>query len=103
MFFNKARFFALIAISLVMGCTSALYQPKPEHFTSATAFQEISAGRKAYVTKCSGCHHLYLPAQYSESAWKHNLDEMQDRSKINDQEKALIMKYVLFAMKPVAP
>lgn len=97
------RTIILISAILVAGCSSALYKPLPENYASAEEYKAMADGRKAYVTKCSGCHLLYLPHQYDEKKWRHNMDEMQERSNVSDKEKELILKYILSAPIAVKP
>jgi hypothetical protein len=42
---------------------------------------------------------LHLPNQYTEKVWSLNLNEMQARAKITDQEKQLIYQYLVNAPK----
>nr|HMT28793.1 hypothetical protein [Bacteroidia bacterium] len=55
-------------------------------------------GRKLYVNKCGSCHSLHLPHQYSADVWIKNIDEMQERAKINETEKKLIADYLVFGI-----
>lgn len=84
----------IISALIVYGCSPALYKPLPEQFASVTSYNQIMKGRQLYVNSCGSCHSLYLPHQYTESLWVTNLDEMQERSKINDEEKALILEFL---------
>jgi hypothetical protein len=43
---------------------------------------------------------LYLPHQYTPEVWAHNLDEMQERSKMSDAEKKLVYDYIVSAPAP---
>ena len=58
-----------------------------------TTIQE--SGRKLYSVKCSGCHNLFDPGNYTKSEWKLLVKNMQVRSKITDYEKDIILHYVL--------
>ncbi len=77
-----------------IGCASALYTPAPEHATATATYDELVEGRRIYVSKCGSCHRLYTPTQYDHHTWKENIDEMQERSEINEQQKELIYKYL---------
>ena len=79
---------------IVASCAPALYQPMPEQASGNSSYEDLVKGRSLYVASCGSCHSLYLPEQYNESIWQHNLNEMQERSKISDQEKALILAYL---------
>lgn len=93
---RKLVYISILAI-LFAGCASALYQPLPEHASASVSFEQLQAGRSAYVNKCGSCHSLYLPHQYSPEVWAHNLDEMQERSKMSDEEKKLVYDYIVSA------
>ncbi len=95
--FSKHWHYLITCVSLALiiyGCTPALYKPLPEQFSSVATYNQLVKGRQLYVNSCGGCHSLYLPNHYEESVWATNLDEMQERSKINDDEKALILAYL---------
>lgn len=77
------------------GCSPALYQPIPAQATQDVSFDQLVEGRNLYVNKCGSCHSLHLPHQYSKEVWFHNLDEMQERAKISDQDKKLIADYLM--------
>ncbi|MBK9985124.1 MAG: hypothetical protein IPP15_22665 [Saprospiraceae bacterium] len=65
------------------------------HPSSIAEQQErLLAGRKLYVDHCSGCHNLHFPKEYTEDQWKSNLDEMQVKAKITDDQKQLILDYL---------
>jgi len=98
MFFKKYHYIILLVFAA--GCTSALYQPMPEHASSTAGLDTLVQGRHIYVNKCGSCHGLYLPWQYDEQVWSLNLDEMQERSKITDTEKKMIYQYLIHAPKP---
>ena len=96
---SKLFFVGLLTIFLA-GCASALYQPLPEHATASVSYEQLVQGRAVYVNKCGSCHSLYLPHQYTAEVWAHNLDEMQERSKMSDEEKKMVYDYIISA--PVA-
>lgn len=94
--FSKLRFFvsgAILAAGWLAGCAPALYKPDPA-LTYQVPLEQLVEGRKLYVSACGSCHSLYLPHQYSMEIWAHNLDEMQERSKISDSQKELILTYL---------
>ena len=85
---------------LLSGCAASLYQPLPEHATASVSHEQLVEGRSLYVSKCGSCHSLYLPHQYTPEVWAHNLDEMQERSKMSDAEKKLVYDYIVSAPAP---
>ena len=54
----------------------------------------LRLGREIYVKNCGSCHILFLPEKLTKSEWSVNLDSMQLRSNINDQQKKVILKYL---------
>jgi|SRR5688572_19272820 len=96
---SKSRSFIYAAVLAmgVYGCSTALYKPLPEHATAMVSHDQLLKGRVLYVSKCGSCHTLYKPHQYTEQVWIHNLDEMQERAKMNDVDKLLILEYLKHA------
>jgi mono/diheme cytochrome c family protein len=87
-----------LSLSLILAsCTTSLYVPS-RSFGSISS-EDLKKGRQLYITNCASCHTLYLPNQYDAVTWQHNLDEMQERAKINDMEKKLIFDYLVSAPK----
>ncbi|WP_395049126.1 c-type cytochrome [Flavobacterium sp.] len=85
------------SILLLISCSSQLYIPIEATLT--VSLEDLKTGREIYVKKCSSCHQLHLPNQYTEKAWSLNLAKMQDRAKITDAEKQLIYQYITNASK----
>jgi mono/diheme cytochrome c family protein len=82
---------------LLFSCTQSLYMPA----VSDVAIQEkLMAGRKLYVGHCSGCHNLHFPQEYTAAQWDLQLDEMQVKAKITDQERELIQLYLTSQPSP---
>ncbi len=59
------------------------------------SLESLTQGRSLYIARCSGCHTLKIPQAYPAAKWPKTLDKMAVRSKINDKEKELILRYVL--------
>jgi mono/diheme cytochrome c family protein len=89
---NKNKYIIIIFIAvLIASCSSQLYMPS----ASDTKMQEqLQAGRKLYVAHCSSCHNLYLPKRFSVDQWRKNVEEMQPKAKITDEQKQLIYQYL---------
>ena len=67
------------------------------HAAADATYEELAKGRELYVGKCGSCHRLYAPNTYDNQTWKENIDEMQERSEINAQQKELIYQYLINA------
>lgn len=87
---KKIFFFGFIVF--LFSCSSQLYVPIEA--VAKIPLEDLKTGREIYVKKCSSCHQLYLPNKYTEKVWMDNLNEMQVRAKITDEEKTLIYQYL---------
>lgn len=61
---------------------------------AGTSLDTLMAGRNLYIDRCSGCHNLYLPGRFTATKWQKNVNEMQKKAKINDDQKTVILKYL---------
>ena len=86
---------AFIAL-LVFGCSPSLYKPD---VADAKLQESLQAGRKLYVSRCSNCHNLHLPKEFTSEIWRKQVDLMQVRAGISDDEKNLILNYLLYDKK----
>jgi mono/diheme cytochrome c family protein len=87
----------LIPALFLVSCNSQLYIPLQE--VNSISVENLKKGRDLYVNNCSSCHQLYLPNQYNNKAWQYNLDQMQTKAKITDDQKKLIYDYLINAPK----
>jgi mono/diheme cytochrome c family protein len=92
---RKTIRFSILICSFIYGCSRQLYIPSS---TDATKQAELLQGRKLYVGHCGSCHNLHLPKEYTADQWKKNVDEMQGKAKITDNEKMLIIQYLTFQL-----
>ncbi|MEP7168622.1 MAG: hypothetical protein ABI855_04575 [Bacteroidota bacterium] len=76
---------------IIISCSRQLYKPTS---TDATTQQNLLTGRKLYVDHCGSCHNLHLPKEYNAIAWQKQLDEMQVKANITDEETNLIFQYL---------
>ncbi len=82
---------AIILPFILYGCGPTLFMPVS---TDVIKQQQLLLGRKLYADHCSGCHNLYFPEELDTKEWEDQLDEMQVRAKITDEEKKLIYEYL---------
>lgn len=89
----KKKIFIIIVFTscILYSCGSLLYMPS---VTDPVQQERLLKGRKLYVEICSSCHNLHLPKSYTAEEWKQNIDKMQKRAKISDEQKELIYEYV---------
>ncbi len=82
---------SILFCGLLYGCSRTLYTPVS---ADVALQQQLLTGRKLYVDHCSSCHNLHLPKEYDSAGWKKELNEMQPKAKITDEEKHLIFQYL---------
>ncbi len=73
-------------------------QADVDHFNqsgkASVALPDLQRGLQLYVSNCGGCHNLFLPKQFSEEKWRHELPEMFEEAKVGGEEAALIERYI---------
>ena len=91
------KYLYFIPILFLISCASELYQPI--NGTEKTSLEDLKKGRTIYVNKCSTCHQLRLPNKFNSNEWEVNLNKMQPKAKITENEKQLIYQYLINAPK----
>ncbi len=90
----------LLFLLIISGCSTVLFLPdENDAKLMNTSVQELLNGRELYISKCGGCHNLYLPNQYDANRWNEILAEMKVRSKLTDEEQKKIFIYLNCALK----
>lgn len=56
---------------------------------------QLYAGYKKYITKCSSCHSLYKPEQFTLDKWASLYPEMAQDARLDSSEKELVWKYIV--------
>lgn len=97
----KAASTRLLVLGLTLSaCVSAIPHAGPadvayaQRSDPAATVASLEAGRSAYVAKCSGCHHLYLPSQRSAEVWPKEVAGMRERANLRPEEEAQISAYL---------
>ncbi|MDP4263564.1 MAG: cytochrome c [Bacteroidota bacterium] len=89
---TKRNILFILLACIICSCGTQLYFPR----SADTKKQEqLLAGRKLYTSYCSSCHNLHLPGQFTAGQWKMKVDAMQPRAKITDEQKQLILQYLI--------
>jgi len=88
----------LFVVLFFWACGPTLYIPQS---ADAETQVKLLTGRKLYIEKCSGCHNLFLPQQFTAVQWELNLNEMQERSTISNLQKELIWNYLVQRSKAI--
>lgn len=93
-------FVILLLAGLLVGCgdppvvTPELVAAAQRQWPTATAAQ-LSHGREVLMTKCTACHGVRQPADYSPAVWQGYLEVMSPRAQLDDQQRADVLRYVL--------
>ena len=96
---NSKILHIVLLSTFIGGCGAALYTPSSSDVTEGTTLHRLQEGRALYVAKCGSCHTLKVPSEYPPSVWRENLDEMQTRARITDDEKELMFEYLAAGTK----
>jgi hypothetical protein len=75
-------------------CSPSFYTPTAKTTSDPKLLADLSSGRALYLQKCGKCHKLHSPKQYNAEKWQHNLEKMQPKARISNDEKALIYAYL---------
>jgi len=85
------------ALLFVVGCAAGAppLATSVDAERSHVALTELNEGRTLLVGKCGGCHRAPSPREHTPSDWPRKLDEMAERSHLNDRERAKIEAYLV--------
>ena len=88
---------AAVAVWLV-ACTGSIPKPTSLHRDWARSRygveKDVDRGYTLYVANCSGCHSLYHPSEYSDSAWAVVFPEMREKAKLSNGDADLVLAYI---------
>ena len=85
------------------GCGAVIPRVTPElvalaHQRESTANTEsLEKSRALYVTRCSSCHSLNDPHDYSEKDWPAWMHKMALKAKISTEQEQQLLVFVLAA------
>lgn len=83
-------FFLFIFAAAFINCSSSSLGDDINN--QLTKFPE---GRELYLSKCTSCHKPYRREMFTAEKWKASLEEMTVKAKLNEEEKTLILNYLL--------
>ena len=88
---------------LLTYCSSTSYLPTHQNILDAQErWPEADSaylyqGFETYKNKCSACHYLHKPSQYTQGEWQKTLPEMREKAKLTEAEFKPLKTY-LFAL-----
>lgn len=60
------------------------------------SLEGLASGRKLYVNKCSGCHFLHTPGEFTKAEWSEKIfPKMANEAKLSPEEGKSILNYLL--------
>jgi mono/diheme cytochrome c family protein len=62
----------------------------------------LERGRKIYTTSCTECHVARPIAQHSVTEWKHFIEIMAPRARLQSSERAALESYVIAARQSLS-
>ena len=60
-----------------------------------TPNEELEIGKKIFIKRCSGCHLLHMPSQYSKEKWEKILPKMFVKAKVDTFQQRLIRNFIM--------
>ena len=95
---NTRRIFSAL-IALIMSSGIAIYAQIPNDSISNTLSDSLKMGKEVFGNSCVRCHKLKDPTKFTKEEWPKLVGKMQKRAKITDEQKEMIVKYVVFEAK----
>ena len=90
----------ILLLSAVFSCSGGIPNPSKEQINRAsqqwegTSEESLLMGKKLYINKCSGCHSLRIPSNYSLAQWDTIMQKMGPAAKLSLDEYQNIFKYI---------
>jgi mono/diheme cytochrome c family protein len=103
------RFLSGALLAALVGCASV---PLPTGLDVArakergheTSLEELTTGRSVYLARCGTCHQHYSPSEFASADWPKWVDDMRERAKLAEAERARVLEYlVIMAEAPPPP
>lgn len=99
------KYFILCSLVIVIAACTVTQHLQPADADLALAQQRIPGitisqlhdGYKLYVNKCSACHRLHNPNEYTAVKWKPILAEMFIKAKLTEDNSRLLISNYLVA------
>lgn len=90
----------LFACSNAKKSTTPVVEPVVKESQINTTSSRIDQGEALYGEKCSTCHELMTPSNYTEQSWRKIVPKMTEMAnkkteKINAEQQQLILEYLV--------
>ena len=81
------RLAGLLLFFAAVGCAATAPPPAGDHAEDRA--------RELYANKCTACHRLHRPSEYSKEKWPAILDRMAVKAKLAPEEDDELRQYLL--------
>jgi hypothetical protein len=81
-------------ITLIIILFITIFACSQGYIVNTNAHTNYPGGRDLYVSKCGGCHQLFDPNIYIKGEWNKIMIAMQEKSKIDDEQKKEILNWI---------
>ena len=93
--YTKRLLFLSVAFFIAINCLATSYLTIQNTIKiDSASVDSVKVGKELFVKNCGKCHKLKDPAKYTMQQWPKQVNRMQKRAKINDGQKALILRYL---------
>jgi len=86
---------AIFVILYIAGCSQG-------YIVNMNAPTSHTEGRELFVSKCNACHQLYSPARLTAAEWDSVLVPMQDKAKLNAEQREAIYNWIIEVKRAIA-
>jgi len=93
---SKKKYALAFGLMLSVG---ALVAQNPTDSIPKNFADTLRTGKMFYENSCVRCHSLKVPGNYTAQEWPGILNKMQPKARISDQQKNIILSYLLSEAK----
>jgi hypothetical protein len=89
------RIFCLFSVFFLQGYVTSIFaKSQNDSIKNKVQIEMVMSGKALYEKSCTHCHKLKSPSKYTIQQWPGLVNKMQKRSKITDEQKAIILTYL---------
>jgi cytochrome c5 len=93
---------AVVALVMASGCAALAHPTEADarwaaKRTPGMTLASLERGRRIYVERCSGCHHLPLPESQPADHWEKVVDKMAARAHLSEDHRDLVVAFLASA------
>lgn len=101
----------VVTIVLLLAACARIQMPAvspadADHASSrwpGTSVDDLNQGRQLYIARCASCHQPVPPADVPAAEWPGHVAEMKERSKLDDHQADLVVRYLVTMSERASP